>query len=130
MGSLILNMMASLAVVLGLMAAVAWAASRFLGVRPASNRSPVEIEVLSHRSLQPKRSLFVVRIGGALYLLASGDHELSLVSELKDAALLQAVEAQRSQGTPEGRIVLNAADLIGRLRKSGPVFLKRHASQQ
>lgn len=130
MGTLVLQMLSSLAVVLALMAGIAYAANRFLGLRAPVRSSPVVIDILAQRTLQPKRSLYVVRVGRTMLLIGSSEQGLQMFTELNDEALLQQVETQQPAPQDPGRIVLNAHDLMNRLRESGSVFTKRPASHQ
>ncbi|NUN69059.1 MAG: flagellar biosynthetic protein FliO [Bacteroidetes bacterium] len=130
MGALILQMLASLTVVLALMAAIAFVVNRYLGLRAPVRNSPVAIDVLAQRTLQPKQSLFVVRVGRTMLLIGSSEQGLQMFTELHDEELQRQVEAQQQTPQDPGRIVLNAGDLMRRLRENGPVFLKRTTAQQ
>jgi flagellar biogenesis protein FliO len=128
-GTLVLQMLSSLAVVLVLMAGIAYVVNRSLGLRAPVRHSPVVIDVLAQRTLQPKQSLYVVRVGRTLALVGSSEQGLQMITELKDEALLQQVDEQRIAQQGPDRIVLNGHDLMNRLRESGSVFLKRTTSK-
>ncbi|MBP9211480.1 MAG: flagellar biosynthetic protein FliO [Bacteroidetes bacterium] len=130
MGTLVLQMLSSLAVVLALMAGIAYAANRFLGLRAPVRSSPVVIDILAQRNLQPKRSLYVVRVGRTMLLIGSSEQGLQMFTELNDESLLQQVDAHRSVPEDPDRIVLNAQDLMKRLRETGSVFTKRPTAKQ
>ncbi len=130
MGTLVLQMLSSLAVVLALMAGIAYAANRFLGLRAPVRSSPVVIDILAQRNLQPKRSLYVVRVGRTMLLIGSSEQGLQMFTELNDESLLQQVDAHRSAPEDPDRIVLNAQDLLKRLRETGSVFTKRPTAKQ
>jgi len=123
-------MLSSLAVVLALMAGIAYAANRFLGLRAPVRSSPVVIDILAQRNLQPKRSLYVVRVGRTMLLIGSSEQGLQMFTELNDESLLQQVDAHRSAPEDPDRIVLNAQDLLKRLRETGSVFTKRPTAKQ
>lgn len=125
MGTLVLQMLTSLAVVLALMAGIAFVVNRYLGLRAPVRSSAVVIDVIAQRTLQPKQSLYVVRVGRTLVLVGSSDQGLQMITELKDESLQQLLDEQRSVPQGTDRIVLNGHDLMNRLRETGSVFLKR-----
>ena len=59
-----------------------WAARRGVGRSPAGI-----VTVLDRVALDPRRTLFVVRVGGKALLLGGGDGGLSVLTELDPATL-------------------------------------------
>jgi flagellar protein FliO/FliZ len=59
-----------------------WAARRGVGRSPAG-----VVTVLDRVALDPRRTLFVVRVGGKVLLLGGGDGGLSVLTEIDPAAL-------------------------------------------
>jgi flagellar protein FliO/FliZ len=67
-----------------------WAARRGVGRSPAG-----VITVVDRVALDPRRTLFVVRVAGKALLLGGGDAGLAVLSELDPAALPQPDPAPR-----------------------------------
>ncbi len=59
-----------------------WAARRGVGRSPAG-----VVTVLDRVALDPRRTLFVVRVGGKVLLLGGGDGGLSVLTEIDPATL-------------------------------------------
>lgn len=122
MGPLIGQMLISLTIVLAIMAGLAFFVKRYMGFQTPAKRPLVKVEVLAHQPLQPKRSVYVVRIANSVLVLGSSEQGLQLFTELHDEQLMDMLEQQPVQGADPGRIVLNAQNLISRLTGSGSIF--------
>ncbi len=116
-------MLLSLSIVLLIMAAITFVVKRTLGLRTTVKHSPVKIEVLAQQTLQPKRSVYVVRIAGTVLVLGSCEQGLSMFTELHDEGLMEILDQQQLEEHPE-RIVLNAQNLISRLTGSASIFTR------
>lgn len=116
-------MLVSLSIVLLIMAAITFVVKRTLGLRTAVKHSPVTIEVLAQQTLQPKRSVYVVRIASTVLVLGSSEQGLSMFTELHDEGLMEILDQQKPEEHPD-RIVLNAQNLISRLTGSASIFTK------
>ena len=120
MGALIAQMFLSLGIVLAVMIGIAFVVKRLGGFGAPVRKSDVRIDVIAHTALQPKRSLYVVRIGRSLLVLGSAENGLSMMTELHDDELLEKLDAQ-SGAQDEARLVVNAHNLIARLTGAGTV---------
>ncbi|MFZ4619127.1 MAG: FliO/MopB family protein [Bacteroidota bacterium] len=129
MESLIGQMIFSLSIVLIIMASITFIVKRYLGIQPTSKRTAVKVEVLAHQPLQPKRSVYVVRIANSVLVLGSSEQGLQLFTELHDEELMEALNADHSSDDNSGRIVLNAQNLISRLTGSGSIFSQSRTGQ-
>ena len=87
--SSMLQMMAALALVVGLILLVYYASTRLLGRLPALRPGSRYIRVIEVRALEPRKSLILVEVGGEYLLLASSEGNLSLV---KQVAMLEELE--------------------------------------
>lgn len=87
--SSMLQMMAALALVVGLILLVYYASTRLLRRLPALRPGNRYIRVIEVRALEPRKSLVLVEVGGEYLLLASSDGNLSLV---KQVAMLEELE--------------------------------------
>jgi flagellar biosynthetic protein FliO len=93
---------------LGLVCLAAYLAVRWLTRR--AGRSDGAIRVLGRCPLEPRRSVYLLEVGGRCFLVGVGDGPMSLLAEL-DRAALPAV-------TP-GRTGAPFADILGKLLRRG-----------
>ncbi len=129
MESLIGQVIFSLSIVLIIMAVITFIVKRTLGIQPSMKRSLLKIEVLAHQPLQPKRSVYVVRIANSVLVLGSSEQGLQLFTELHDEELMESLNADIPSENGSGRIVLNAQNLISRLTGSGSIFSQSGTGQ-
>jgi len=94
--SSMLQMMAALALVVGLILLVYYASTRLLGRLPALRPGSRYIRVIEVRPIEPRKSLILVEVGGEYLLLASSEGNLSLV---KQVAMLEELEIVDEPGT-------------------------------
>jgi flagellar biosynthetic protein FliO len=128
-GPLIGQMLISLSIVLAIMVGLAYFVKRYMGFQSPAKRALVKIEVLAHQPLQPKRSVYVVRIASSVLVIGSSEQGLQLFTELHDEQLMELLEQEPQQSGDSGRIVLNAQNLISRLTGSGSIFTQSGSNQ-
>lgn len=119
MASLIGQMFLSLAAVLAVMALITYAVRRSIGIPSAGRHPAVSVDVLGQRALHPKRSVYVLRVGGSVLVVGSSENGLQMLTELTDPELLRNLEMQKASANEPDRIVLNARSLIARLTGTG-----------
>jgi flagellar protein FliO/FliZ len=84
MEGVFLRMVLSLGAVLGLMIGLMYLVKRFVLPGSSSLRTAVQVEVLGRRALQPKKSVFVVRVAGKVLVLGISEHGMQTLSELSE----------------------------------------------
>jgi flagellar protein FliO/FliZ len=102
-GSLALSLLS-----LGLVCLAAYLAVRWLARR--TGRSDGAIHILGRCSLEPRRSVYLLEVGGRCFLVGVGDGPMSLLAEL-DRTALPAAEPG-SAGSP-------FADILAKLLRRG-----------
>lgn len=80
----LLKTLASLAAVLGLMGLVVAFMKRYVYGRRRRGNAPVEVEILGSRVLQPKRSVFVLRVLDAVIVVGSSEEGLQTLARVGD----------------------------------------------
>ncbi len=91
----LLKTVVSLIAVLGLMVGVLLVLRKFSFAGAAARTNLVDIEVLSQKVLQPKRSLYVVKVLNKVMVISSTEHGIQPVGEIADESILKAVEAKQ-----------------------------------
>jgi len=86
-----LQMLASLAVVIGLIFIVYYLSGRLLG-RSGAGGAPRHIRVVESKFLGPKRSLMLVEVGGEYLLLSSGEEGVRLVKQIEMVEEIEVLE--------------------------------------
>ena len=94
-----LQMIAALAVVVGLILITRHFSTKILGGSAPSRFSSKHIRLVETRYIAPKKSLILVEVGGAYLLLASSEDSLTLV---KQVDILEEIEVLDGAG-PVGR---------------------------
>jgi flagellar biosynthetic protein FliO len=84
MEGVFLRMVLSLSAVLALMIGLMYLVKRFVLPGSSSPRSAVQVEVLGRRALQPKKSIFVVRVAGKVLVLGVSEHGMQALTELSE----------------------------------------------
>ncbi len=97
MGWLLLKTAFSLAGVLALMLAVIWLLKRSLADGRRGSSGIVEVEVLAQKSLQPKRSVVVLKVLNKVLVVGSSDEGLRTLAEIDDDDVLRELTAARIQ---------------------------------
>jgi flagellar biogenesis protein FliO len=123
-------MFLSLALVLAVMMAVLFLVKRFMGIRVPAGRPTVTIEVLAQATLQPKRSIYVIKIGATVFVAGSSEQGLTMFMELNDEEVQRAIDLRDAEGEKGMKVVLNAQNLISRLKSSGFGMPKSDARPQ
>ncbi len=100
-GGWVMNTLAALGVVIGLVFAVRWAARKWGGLRGTGvrvNASPI-VEVLSRTSVAPRNHVVLLRVGSRILVVNDGTAGMRTLATVEDpdevAGLLQSVEAAR-----------------------------------
>jgi len=126
----ILQMIAALAVVVGLILLFYYVSNRVLKSGAMAGGSPRYIRMIETRFLAPKKALFLVEVGGEYLLLASSGEGLQFI---KQVDMLEEIEIIDGQGI--GKLVPDALqnkiiDLVARLPKrngAGAGDVRAHA---
>ena len=81
---LLLKTLFSLVAVLGLMFGVVWFLKKYVYRGRSGSSSQIEIEVLGHRSLQPKRSVVVLKVMHKVIVVGMSEHGMQTLTEIAD----------------------------------------------
>jgi flagellar protein FliO/FliZ len=102
MAGAVLQMFASLAVVIGIIYLLYYASNRwFKGLRTGKGRSGL-IRVVETRHLAPKRSLHIVEVAGEYLLLSNGSEGMRLIKTLEAGDEFESCDRDTvSRQTPE-----------------------------
>lgn len=123
MESILLRMVLSLSAVLALMLGLMYVVKRFVLPGSASVRMPVQVEVLGKRSLQPKKSVVVVRVAGKVLVLGLSEHGVQTLSELTSEELQASMpappEVPAGPGLPFSAYLQETLRTIRRRQKPG-----------
>ncbi len=103
MENLILRTAGSLLFIVALMLGVAWIAKKYLLKGRTAGASGSGMEILSHLPLQPKRSVFMIRVPGKILIIGSAENGLTSLSEVTDATALEQFEATQSDSSKQGQ---------------------------
>jgi len=99
----------SLAIVLGLIFALRWAAQRLFG-KTVSNRASRAVQVLSRNVISPKQQLLVVQVGRRLVVVGDSGQQMNALCEITDPDEITALvgqlheEKRESTGNPFGAL--------------------------
>lgn len=99
----LLKVVAALVGVLGLMVGVVFAMKKFLYGGTSEAAQVVPIEILSQKALQPKRTLYVVKVLNKLIVLGSTEQGLQRLSEIDDESVLESIEELQEHRRQEKR---------------------------
>jgi len=94
------RMILVLACVLGIIYLLFWLLRRGAGKRVQENDL---IRVLGSRGLSGSRSLHLVEVGSAVYLVGSSDGGVELISEITDKETLDSLRLRAAEEAPAGR---------------------------
>ena len=97
-----LQMIAALAIVVGLILLTRHFSSKFIGVAPAGRLTSKHIRLVETRYIAPKKALVLVEVGGTYLLLASSEDSLTLV---KQVDILEDIEIMENPATAGGGLV-------------------------
>lgn len=96
-GGAMLQMLAALALVLGLMVGLYWVMRR-LNPRHMLGQSAGGLKVWGRLGLGPKKSLALVEVGRSILVLGLGDKEVSLLKEISDPEEIAELKANSGVG--------------------------------
>jgi flagellar protein FliO/FliZ len=100
---LVVKTVLSLGLVLGLMFALGFVLKKYVYRAKGGRTGTLEIEVLGQRMLQPRRSIYAVRVLDRVIVLGMTEHGMHMLSELSgpavdaDLAARQAAEQQPAE---------------------------------
>ena len=117
LGSLI-QMLAALAVVVGLILLFHYAANRWLRTSQGGLGAPRYIRLIETRYLAPKKSLVLVEVGGEYLLLASAGEGLQLIKHVNMLEDIEVLEIQGAEGGG-GAFRDRLQEFLRKLPKSG-----------
>jgi flagellar biosynthetic protein FliO len=107
MEGILIRMVLSLAAVLALMVGLMYLVKRFVLPGTGSLRMPVQVDVIGKRTLQPKKSVFVVRVAGKVLVLGVSDHGMQTLTELTEEEL-RATAPESSHAPAAGHVPFSA----------------------
>ena len=106
MESALLNTFLSLAGVIGLMIGILVLFKKiFYGNRPAKGAS-IAIDVLGHRMLQPKRSVFVLKVMDTMVVVGVTEAGMQPLMELKEPVVVQSTKDNHTNNELQGQVTL------------------------
>lgn len=88
----------SLAIVFGVVVALAYFVSRFMGMKFGAARQGKVSQILDTVSLGPNRGLYVVDIAGKILLLGVTDHQIACLQEITDEMEIAKLRSLAGQG--------------------------------
>lgn len=127
---IVLKMILSLIAVVALMAALALVAKKVFFKTCPSNAPKVDIDLVGHRALAPKRSIYVLRVMDRMIVVGATEQGLTLLSEWEEVqpaggeagAVPSCAEPHRTPArflqTLENYLPKNGGNRFGRLLKT------------
>jgi flagellar biogenesis protein FliO len=108
---IVVKTLLSLIAVLGLMAGVLLVVKKMFYGDQSSKSSLVDIQVLGYRALQPKRSLYVLKVLNRVYVVGSSENGIHAIGEFEhQVALEETPEKQKyNPGFPQWLALLRLA---------------------
>jgi flagellar biogenesis protein FliO len=100
---IILRTLLSLAAIVALMLGLAYVLKKYLHTGKGSRRSLVEVELLGHRSLQPRTAVYVLKVLNRVIVVGASEHGMQTLSEITDPDVLASVEDSMIAGTASPR---------------------------
>ena len=100
---LMVKTLLSLAAVLGLMFGLLFALKRFVYRGRPAGASTVEIEILGQRVLQPKRSVYVLKVMEKVIVVGMTEHGMQALAEVEDVRCANATGEQAEPALPASR---------------------------
>jgi flagellar biogenesis protein FliO len=114
----------SLLAVLGLMVGVLYLMKKYMSGGQAAHADIVDVDVVGYKVLQPKRSLYVVKILNKAFVIGSSEEGLRMMGEIDgqtvDAALKQrgtTLETALQAGNKKKSFVEHLGENMGLKRK-------------
>ncbi len=134
---IVLRTLVSLAAIIALMLGLAYLGKRYLHAGKGARRSLVDVEILGHRSLQPRTSVYVIKVLNRVIVVGTSEHGMQTLSEMSDPETLASVESKIIAGTPPGHWFPGTnADVAGGTRSfsdflktslRGAIFATKHS---
>jgi flagellar biosynthetic protein FliO len=100
---IVLRTLLSLAAIVALMLGLAWFMKKFMHAGKGARRSLVDVELLGHRSLQPRTSVYVLKVLNRVLVVGASEHGMQTLSEISDPETLASVEDRMIPGTQSPR---------------------------
>ena len=100
---IILRTLLSLAAIVALMLGLAYLGKIYMHSGKGARRSLVDVELLGHRSLQPRTSVYVLKILNKVIVVGTSEHGLRTLGEISDPETLASLEDSLIAGAPSGR---------------------------
>jgi flagellar protein FliO/FliZ len=117
----IFQMLASLAIVVGVIILFRHFANRLLKGGLSERSAPSYIRVVENRFLAPKKSLMLVEVGGEYLLLGSTGDGINLIKQIDMLESIEVVEDLAQPPRPAFSVPDTLRNLSGLLRKRGGV---------
>ena len=89
---LVVKMLLSLGAVLGLMGGIVVVLKRYVMPGRVSGDTPIAIEILAQKSLQPRRSVVVLKVLDKVLVVGMSEHGMHPLSEMTSVELDRAME--------------------------------------
>lgn len=100
---LILRTLLSLAAIIALMLGLAFVVRKYMHAGKGARRSIVDIDMLGHRSLQPRTAVYVLKVLDRVLVVGTSDHGMQTLSEITDPDVLASLENSIVAGTASAR---------------------------
>jgi flagellar biogenesis protein FliO len=100
---LILRTLLSLAGIIALMLGLAFVVKKYLHAGKGARRSLVDVDLLGHRSLQPRTAVYVLKVLNKVMVVGTSDHGMQTLSEITDPEVLASLEDSIVAGTATPR---------------------------
>ena len=117
----ILQMVAALAVVLGVILLFYYVTSRVFKIGTLPGGAQKYIRLIETRFLAPKKSLLLVEVGGEYILLASSGDDIRFIKQIEMLEEIEIVGSAVSERSFPGVFQNKIVDLVSRLPKKGGV---------
>lgn len=120
---LILRTLLSLAAIIALMLGLAFVVRKYMRTGKGARRSIVDVDLLGHRSLQPRTAVYVLKVLNRVLVVGTSDHGMQTLSEITDPEVLASIEDSIVAGTASPRWFPGAkADGAGGTRSFSDYF--------
>jgi len=100
---IILRTLLSLAAIVALMLGLAYVLKKYMHAGRGSRRSLVDVELLGHRSLQPRTAVYVLKVLNRVIVVGTSEHGMRTLSEITDPETLASVEDSMIAGAASPR---------------------------
>ena len=100
---IVVKMVVSLIAVLALMLGLVAVMKKFLSPAGRDGGAAIDIDVVGHRTLQPKRTVYAIRVANKIVVVGSTEHGMQTLTEIGDPAVLADVESRLAEAVPSPR---------------------------